>query len=306
MPKVAEKAAPQAAKQEAVAEIKQQRLATVGLEEIDETLNSLWYGPEGTGKSTAIATMANLGKVLLVNSEAGLKRRPLIEHGVNVENIQIFPPPGEELSFDLLEQMYWQLKDDLEEDPTSWAGTGWDSLTEIVKKLLEQIVAHQVKKAQRAGNDRDRFFIDRADYGVMTEQIRLLLRRYRDLPCHFAVTALERRDQDDDGKVQYGPAVTPGLQGDLVGYVDVVIRTDVVEFGGEAEFRGQTRRAGKYRAKDRFDALPFSMVDPTFERVLRYVNDELDEESDPIMVAARARAEALGEEEGGKAKAAAS
>lgn len=298
MPKLDEKVKPgpkavkdEAPEAKAVPAPQQQRLETIGLEDVDETLNALWYGEGGTGKTTAIASMANEGKVLYINSEAGLKRRPLLEHGVDIENIQIFPNPkskneaDRELTFDRLEQLYWQLKEDLEEDPNSWAGTCWDSVTEIVKKLLEQIVEYQLKKAARAGKDRDRFFIDRADYGVMTEQVRLLLRRFRDLPCHFAVTALERRDQDDDQKVSYGPAVTPALQSDLIGYVDVVVRTSVDGDG----YWGQTRPAGKYRAKDRFGVLPPMMPTPSFKRVLSYINDEIDESSDPLMQAVEER-----------------
>lgn len=286
------------APQKQAAEPKQERLQVAGLDEIDETLNILYYGDGGTGKTTDVATMANSGLVLFINSEAGVKRRPLQERGVEISNIRLFPDPrsGEELSFELLEKMYWQMKEDLEADPKSWAGTCWDSITEIHKKLLEQIVASQVLKAERMGKERDRFFIDRADYGVMTEQIRLLLRRFRDLPCHFAVTALERRDQDDDQKVSYGPSVTPALQGDLIGYVDVVVRTDVVEIGEHSEFQGLTRKQGKYKAKDRFDVLPIRMVDPTFERILQYVNDEIDEESDPVMQEARERREAFSAE----------
>lgn len=296
MPKVEDRKKAPEKEEEAKAEVAAPApLQTAGLEDVDESLNGLWYGPEGTGKTTDVAHMAHEGRVLFINAEAGLKRRPLVEHGVPIENIRLFPDPrtGEQLTFDLVESMYWQMKSDLEDDPTSWAGTVWDSGTEIYKKLLDQIVEYQVNKAVRAGKDRDRFFIDRADYGVMSEQLRLLLRRFRDLPCHFAVTALERRDQDHDGKVVYGPAVTPALQSDLMGYVDVVIRTDVEtnEATGEADFRGQTRRAGKYRAKDRFKVLPFQMVDPSFTRVLKYVNDEIDEESDELQQAANARRE---------------
>lgn len=290
MPKVADVKKAGAAKEQApevAAGPKKQRLETVGLEEIDETLNGLWYGEGGTTKTTSVATMANEGPVLFINSEAGLKRRPLLERDINIENIRIFPPPGEELTFENLEEMYWQMKEDLEENPESWAGTCWDSITEIHKKLLEQVVINAQRKAENRGQPRERFFIDRADYGIMTEQIRLLLRRFRDLPCHFAVTALERRDQDDDGKVQYGPAVTPALQSDLIGYVDVVIHTTMEPDGPW----GLTRPVGKYRAKDRIGALPINLPEPTFARVLAYINDEITEDTDELLAAANERRE---------------
>lgn len=280
----------------------QTRMELATLEEATETINILYYGEGGTGKTTDLATMANFGRILFVNAEAGVKRRPLKERGVAVENIVLWPPKGQEITFQGLEDLYWQIKSDLEDDPESWIGTVWDSLTEIYKKLLDGIVEHQVRKAERAGKDRDRFFIDRADYGVMTEQIRLLIRRFRDLPCHFGAAALERRDLDDDGSVKYGPALTPGLQNDVNGYMDVVIHTTTTAVGEDLEYRGQTANIGKYYAKDRYGALPRWLVDPTFERVAQYVNDELDEESDPIMIEARKRNEGVMEEAKAKAE----
>lgn len=262
------------------------RIQTVGLEDVTEHLNILYYGEGGSGKTTNLAFMANEGRVLFVNSEAGLKRKPLARLGVNVANIQVYPDPDDpeaDISFEALEELFWQIKGDLHDDPKSWAGTAWDSGTEIHKKLLDSIVADQVKKAEQMGKDRDRFFIDRADWGQMTEQVRFLLRRYRDLPCHFGVSALERRDQDHDGIVRFGPALTPALQSDIVGYMDVVCHATVEQVGDEDEYRGLFRKSGKFSAKDRFGALPRRLVDPNFERVLAYINDDLDEDSDPVM-----------------------
>jgi hypothetical protein len=139
--------------------------------------------------------------------------------------------------------------------------------------------------------DRERFFIAREDYGVMTEQVRALVRKYRDLPCHFGVSALARREQDDDASVTYQPAITPALQNDLIGWVDVVCWTSVAAVGGVEEFRGLFAPHGKYRGKDRLGAVPKWLVDPTFERVLGYVERKLESKSDAVMVAARKRAE---------------
>jgi hypothetical protein len=141
--------------------------------------------------------------------------------------------------------------------------------------FLDVVQARRVKRIQDRGVDVDPDFIDRADYGTMSKLFRDMLRKFRDLPCHFAITALERRDVDDDsGKVQYGPSVTPGLQTDLLGYVDFVIMTKAEDEDGP--FRGLTRSNSRYRAKDRFDVLPKIMVDPTFLRVMDYVTGEMD------------------------------
>lgn len=268
-------------------------LELVSIEDQDDYLNILYWGDQGTRKTTDVCTMANLGPVVVVNAEAGLKKRPLSRHGVNTANLMVFPRPGVPLTFDTLEALYWDLKAKLEDNPGCYAGVIWDSITEIHKKLLESVVIHQVEKAERAGVERERFFVDRNDYGVMSEQVRLLLRRFRDLPCHFAVTALQRRSQDDDGEVRYVPQVTPALQDDLLGFVDVVIHTRVEMVGDQEEGRGRTNPGTKFAAKDRYDVLPMVMVDPTFLRVLDYTEERLTYDTDPVQAAARERLAAI-------------
>lgn len=262
------------------------------LDDQREVTNILYYGEAGTGKTTNLATMANLGRVLFINAEAGLKRRPLVDLGVEVGNIDIFPNPGagERVSFDALENLFWSMKAQLDDDPNAYIGTMWDSVSEIYRLLLDDLRERGYEKAKLAGKQRDRFFTDRDEYGIMSEQVRLLIRRFRDLPIHFGVSALERRQQDeDDGTVTIEPSVNPALQGDLRGWMDMVCRTYVEETAGEVEFWGLFRPIGKYRGKDRLGATPKRLIDPTFERVVGYVSGDLDIKTDPAMAEARAR-----------------
>ena len=261
------------------------------LTEAREPVNILYYGDGGTGKTTNLATMANQGKVLMINAEAGIKSRPLRERGIKVENIELFPGPDEEITFRSLEAEWLRVREALAKDPDAYVGVVWDSVTEIYKALLDRVVGKAVEKAKRNGKDRDRFFIALEDYGVMTEQMRSLVRRYRDLPCHWGVAALAKRFQDDDGKATYLPAISPALVTELVGYVDLVCVTSVALVGEHEEFRGLFRPHGKYRGKDRLGALPKWLVDPTFDRVLGYAEGKLTLEQDAVMKAARKRAE---------------
>lgn len=267
------------------------------LSDVREPVNALFYGDGGTGKTTASLAMAHGGKVLAANAESGIKARALAKLGIPIENIEVFPEPGQELTFELLEQEWKRVYEALNEDPNAYAGVVMDSITEIYKALLDNVVSSAVVRADRAGKDRDPFFIDRADYGVMTEQVRKLIRRFRDLPCHFAVTALSRREQDDDGSVVYQPAVTPALQNDLVGWMDLVCVTSVVMVEGEEEHRGLFRPHAKFRGKDRLGALPKWLVDPTFDRLVKYANGELSVDDDPVMQAAKERAALAKEKE---------
>ncbi len=264
------------------------------LTDVREPVNALYYGDGGTGKTTALASMANLGKVLLVNSESGIKAKALRQRGVEVENIEVFPGPGEELTFAGLEEQWLRIREELNEDPDAYAGVGWDSVTEIQQALKDTEVQGAVSRANKAGRDRSPWIVDQDNWRAVNEQCRQLIRKYRDLPCHFGLTALTRREQDNDGAVVYLPSVTPGLQNDLLGWMDVVCVTQVALVGDEQEeeFRGLFRPHSKWRGKDRLNALPKWLVDPTFDRVASYVDDELDVEGDPVMQEARKRAEA--------------
>lgn len=272
------------------------------LADVDDWLRGLWCGDQGTGKTTDVLSMANLGKVVMVNAEGGAKKKALARMGVNVDNIVTLPDDPAELTHEYLRDLGWELKSDAAKgDGREYVGAVWDSITDIHLRILRNVVGYQFDRATGRGESRistaspgdmiNEFFTDLSDYGVMTSQIVELLKLWHDAPMHFGVTSLLRRDKDDDGKVAYRPAVTPALQGELLGIMDVVIVTDVVEMddGGDDLFRGLTRPLGKYRGKDRYKILPRRLIDPTFDRVWAYVQEEMDPDTDPVMEAAQAR-----------------
>lgn len=262
----------------------------VGLDDVVDFTNTLLYGREGSGKTTALARIANAashlpkgkGKVLIINAEGGLKLRPLRNRGVDTSRIVLWPDPAkhERVTHQSLDRIHRRVKSDLEADPESWFAVGFDSASEIHIAILDTVQQKRVKKIADQGKDVDPDFVDIADYGTMSKLFRDVLRKFRDLPCHFVVTALERRDVDKDtGKPQYGPAVTPGLQSDLLGYVDFVLMLKSEDEDGP--YRALTRANSRYRAKDRFDVLPKVMADPYMDRILQYVTGETTPETDP-------------------------
>lgn len=262
----------------------------VELDEVIDYLNVLYYGREGSAKTTNSAFLANVmsalakgkGKILVINAEGGLKLAPLKKRGVDTSRIVIWPDPkkGIRPTHRGLDEVFRRVKADLVKDPESWGGVVFDSATEIHQAILDSVQAKRVKKIKDTGAEIDEDFVDISDYGTMSKLFRDVLRKFRDLPCHFVVTALERRDVDKDtGRPQYGPAVTPGLQADLLGYVDFVLMCKPEDEDGP--FRALTRANSRYRAKDRFDVLPKVMVDPTMERIIKYVVGELEPDSDP-------------------------
>jgi hypothetical protein len=267
------------------------------MDDSDEFYRILWWGVEGTGKTTDVSMVTRVpgkGRVLMINAEAGAKKSALTHHGVDTSRIALYPPRGQQLTFEGLERLFYRVQADLEQDPESWAAVIWDSITAIYQKLLDDVVEADIRKTaeilQRAkkGRDgrsgnitlRDRFESDRDDYATMSNQVRLLLRKYRALHCHLLITALERRDEVGKGKdktVEYGPAVSPALLTDLLGYMDAVLHCKVNSNG---VYHGRSQPTENTRGTDRLNVLPVELVDPTIERVHRYVSGELTDETD--------------------------
>lgn len=270
------------------------------LDQGKEYVNGLWWGKEGSGKTTDVMTAANHGRILVVNAESGLKKKPLADFGIDLQNIVPWPADADReqlMTYDGLDSLFWQLKADLVADPESWYAVVFDSFSEIYTTFVRNEVTRQYEKnktlpvARQKEYREDEFFTDRSDYGVATDQLRVLLRKFRDLPCHFLATALERRDVDEDtSTVSYGPAVGPALQTSLLGYMDVNIHCEaaILEVGPDPDtdavdtFIGLTRPDGKNRAKDRFRTLPRRMANPTFDRVHAYLEEQVLPDDDPV------------------------
>jgi hypothetical protein len=255
-----------------------------------EPVNILYYGDGGTGKTTDIMHMAKHGKVWVANAESGIKARALRQYDIPIENIEVFPGEDEELTFDALLGEWKRIREELHEDPDAYFGVAWDSITEIQQVMKDLEMKRSAVKASRRGVERDPFVVDQDNWRTINEQCRQLIRKFRDLPCHFAASALQRREQDQqDGTVVYMPAVTPGLQNDLIGWMDVVCHTETIVVGGEDEFLGLFRPRGKFRGKDRFKMLPVRIVNPTVDRVQAYLDGELTLDTDEEMRALKKR-----------------
>jgi hypothetical protein len=264
-----------------------------------EPVNTLWYGDGGSGKTTDLAAMAieakkAKSKIWIANAESGVKAKALKERGFPLDVIEIFPDPNDEdeqLTYDGMEAEWKRIREALHADPNAYYGVGWDSITEIQQTMKDLEMVRGAMKANRRGVERDPFTVDQDNWRTINEQCRSLIRKFRDLPCHFTATALQRREQDNDGAVVYMPAVTPGLQNDLIGWFDVVCHTETIIVGGEEVFMGLLRNRGKYRGKDRFSMTPRQLVNPTHPRIAAYIDGDLTVETDDEMQDLKARME---------------
>lgn len=291
------------------------------LEEAEEFLRALYFGMEGTGKTTAAAFMANLpgeGDVIVINAEAGFKKGPLKRLGVKTEYLKIWNPPGGFITYENLERLYFRTAARLRADPKSVKGVIIDSGTEIANKILERASWIMYEREQRNTKkaDEDKRYSPEVteiqDYGLLTTQMRKLIRKFRDLPCNFAMTALEGEAQGEGefshSKKQAGPEFTPKLRTSILGYVDVALRLTsetlaVSEIEHETLIMARTKPSALIRAKDRDGILPRDVPEPRFDRLHEYLTGETvaaEDEVFKLYAQARERAAAYKEEKAAK------
>lgn len=288
------------------------------LEEAEEFVKALYFGTESTGKTTAAAFMANLpgdGDVIVINAEAGFKKRPLKALGVRIECLKIWNPPGNGIiTYEKLERLYFRTAARLRENPKCVKGVIMDSGTEITNKILEGASLTMWEREQRNTRkaDEDKRFSPEVtqleDYGLMTSQMRKLIRKFRDLPCHFAMTALETEAQGEGefshSKKQAAPEFTPKLRTSILGYVDVALRltSETLPTGDQEQetlITARTKPSALVRGKDRLGVLPRDMPEPRFDRVVEYINGEVawaDDEVFPLYAQTREKAAAYKEQ----------
>lgn len=266
---------------------------TASLADEAERVRCCYYGEWGTGKTTAAAHAAKLGPVKHVDAELRLKPGPLRRLGVPVDQIDPFRDVDfhnlrgliENMREDIHDADTWDEAEDNDTSPTRWQALIHDSVTEIGQTMLTHVLEANVTDARNRAAKRGEvvtinpYEINIDYWGEMVEQYRRLLRDMRNLDCHLIFTAQERRDVDkNDGSVRIGPGTTPALQSALMGYCDVVIHT----YRQGKYHLGLTEPGTKYLAKDSFGLLPPVMVNPTFDRVVRYVQEDLTIDTDPV------------------------
>ncbi len=116
------------------------------------------------------------------------------------------------------------------------------------------------------------------DYGSNTNQMRKLVRAFRDLPMNVIFTALEREAKDDvTGEMFLRPALTEKLAEDVLGYVDIVgyYYTKMSLLDGQTEpvidRILQVQPFKNRMAKDRSGMLGNGVKNPTFTRIYNLI-----------------------------------
>lgn len=223
-----------------------------------DKVNILIYGESGVGK-TVLAGSADevpeMRPVLLVDAEAGTLSLDKYHPDVDVLRIK---------SFQELQDLY----DELRLGNTKYQTVILDSLTELQKFGMDLIM--------KAAADVLTLMPDSIpglkQWGINTEQIRRLVRAFRDLDMHTIFTALIKDDKNPlTGAVTQRPALSGQLAREVPAFLDIVAHMYVknVQEGDEIVQKRLllTRATDMQVGKDRTGRLPTVMVEPTMRDI---------------------------------------
>lgn len=287
---------------------------TIDVKTNDDHLKMLVYAQGGVGKTVLSATASQLdGDVLFISAERGTKSIRLKKwsdridlsriHVVGMDNFidfndyyeflydhielvkkyEEYRKSGDNANASKMLETIWNHQSDQPrnkgEMPRFYKTVVIDSLTEVQRRSLDRIVDTRTGQVNPGSITRGvKFENNRTtlqDYGDNTQQMRKLVRAFRDLEMNVIFTALEAEVQDElTGKITIRPAVTEKLWQDVNGYVDIVARMFTATKDKQVERKIAFQPYGNYTAKDRSGALGMGMTDATVKQIVDKINAE--------------------------------
>jgi AAA domain len=139
-----------------------------------------------------------------------------------------------------------------------------DSLSEIQKLSMASIMAGEVWR----NPDVDPDIPSQRNWGKNINQIRRLVRQFRDLPVPTIFTALAQDDKDErTGRLLRKPALSGKLANEVAGFFDIVGYFYIKEVQSQQTRFMLTGGAEGIVAKDRSERLPPILESPTMKAV---------------------------------------
>ena len=238
-------------------------------------LKFMVYGDPGVGKTVLAATAMGdptLREVLFINIESGI----LSITDPKALGVPELPDVLDFNSFKQLDDIFYFLVTQDHKYKTVVV----DSLSELQKYNLDKIVGSKMGQKSKSGQSRiSPDDIWQEDYGESTQEMRRVVRKFRDLPMHVLFTCHAVVSQDEARVETVRPALTPKLCTSVMGYLDVVGYLYTKEEKGPDDDEAVLRRKllvqphGKFKAKDRSPGgkLGTILTQPTMAQIMSLI-----------------------------------
>lgn len=224
-----------------------------------EWINLLVYGGIGSGKTHLLATayeVEEMYPILYLDAEKGtltIKKFKIPEEKMRVIRVN---------KIDDLSPIYeW-----LARDNHGFKTVVLDSLTEVHSQSLEEVL----KEAAAKNSNQDEDVASQREWGKSGEQIKRMVRAFRDLPMHALFAAGDNwRTDGRDGKMYTQPDLPGQLARKVPGYVDecFYLYTKLNTKGDNTTRYALTQKTPKEIAKDRSGNFPLVVEEPTMTMI---------------------------------------
>lgn len=281
---VAETSPPQAPKELTLKE----RIGAKSPDGIVKWINSLFYAEPGGGKTYLFGTVEddpeNFLPALLVDIDGGT------DTVLHRTGIDISPPIR---SMDALKELYKEIA----ADPHYYKCIGLDNISELQKIDMNDVMLEAKATANNPDNV-DIYVPSQREWGKSGERMRIIVRAFRDLPCHtIALAHLEEREDRLTKIPRLWPSMPGKLRHELAGFFSIVGYLSTYEENGEVYRQIQFIKTKRVQAKDRFQALPSVLTqNPTLPQILKLVQESgstIKDQVDPLQAVNPSTVESL-------------
>ena len=226
-------------------------------DQVVDYINALVYGEAGVGKTFLGGTADDdprMKPVLFVDVEGGLATIKA-RKGVDVVTLR---------SMKEIEELHGKLYHSIDKGGIYYKTLVIDSLTELADLDMRTVMKESYNK------NPDKVDIDvpsPREWGKVRNHIRLIVRAFRDLPCHVLYTAHVGVFAEEGQPTKMFPGFAGKLAREVPGFMDIVgyMYSETVREDGKAVIHRYMQVQGTRRvvAKDRTAALGEVVNDPT-------------------------------------------
>lgn len=216
---------------------------------------ALVYGASGTGKTHLMGTVGELGRVLIIDIDQGIKtlrNAPDIVKAKYTDNITV-------VSFDKFQDLDEAYKLVNANDPAKWTQKLgepveapfewiiWDTWSELQWHMLEELRKKDSEMKAVGLNFRKNIQIQH--WGMMTDLNKLAIESLRSCKVNQIFTMQEKLDKDElTGQIYGGPAIHGKMVQEMPAYFDIVVHTYTDTAGNYcATNKAKSRWPGKTR-----------------------------------------------------------